>query len=64
MDENTRFLVERMDNHFREVREELKDLKEKVGHLEGFRQRVMGGAAIVSVGVSIIAQTLIKKLGG
>lgn len=64
MDENARFLIERMDAKHKEVMEKLELLHIKINALEGFRQRVLGMSMVISGGVALIAEGIKHKLGG
>lgn len=52
MDANTRFLIERMDDHKREltaqIAETKKDLSEKIDILWAFRLKILGASMIIS----------------
>lgn len=56
MDENTRFLIERMDSHHESLRDELYVLREKIDVLSSFNNKIIGAAMIVSGVVSIVVQ--------
>jgi len=61
MDANTRFLIERIDSARDEVKAEIAKISRKIEHLEGFRQRVLALAVIVSI-VGSGATGIILKL--
>lgn len=54
MDENTKFLLERIDKLEDRVMNEIRDL-------QGFKAKVMGVAAVVSIAVSGLFQAILKK---
>lgn len=62
MDENTRFLVERMDAHHEILRDEIKAVRDELALLKEFKSRVMGMAVgasmVVSLGVGYISELI------
>ena len=58
MDENTRFLVDRMDEQKREILDEIKSLKEELTGLRLFKERVLG----MSAGISVVASFFMQKI--
>ena len=64
MDENTRFLIERMDEHHREVRGEFKALREEISVLRDFKNKILGMAALVSGVAGLIGSYIMDKIKG
>ena len=63
MNDDTRFLIERMDANHKEVREEFRVLREEIGPLRDFKNKVLGMAALISGVAGLIASYITKKLG-
>ncbi len=61
MDENTRFLIERMDKHHEVLRDEISIVRDKIDLMAGFKNKVIGGAMIISGIVSALIQYLTGK---
>lgn len=68
MDESTRFLLERMEEHRCEqkkdnlaLQEELKKLDEKMNSLTGFKNRVIGLAVGAGWLGSILVEMILRK---
>lgn len=57
MDENTRFIIKRIDNVEKSLLREIKEL-------QAFRNRVLGLSIGISFIVSSVVEVLIRKLGG
>jgi len=57
MDENTKFLIQRIDRLEERLMNEIKEL-------QGFRNRALGMAGLISLMVTIAVELLYRKLGG
>lgn len=66
MDETTKFVIERMDAGFKEVRGDVKELElrlmNQIQEIQGFKNKVFGMASVMSVVVSGVASFIFRKI--
>ncbi len=59
MDENTKFLIERMDRHHDSIREEISVVRDELKSIGWVVNKMVGAAMIISGIVSIVVQYLV-----
>lgn len=61
MDDNTRYLIDRMDAHHESLRREIEIVRGKIDFITGFKNKVMGAAMVISGMVSALVHYLTGK---
>ncbi len=64
MDENTRFLIERIDQSKSDLMGEIQELRKAVDALTAFKNRVVGMALVAGGIGSAVFEVIKSKMGG